>query len=58
MTKHYSHTGDAAAAAAVATLPALKPGRALREALPAWATRLIKTLTPANCEKVKATLLR
>lgn len=61
MSRHYTHTGDAEATRAVASLPEVTgttpPGTVAREALPEWARALVGTITAKNWKAVKAALL-
>ena len=63
MTRHYTHTSEAAAGAAIALLPTVtetgadSAGPAAREPLPTWAAELAEGLTGRNWRKVRAELL-
>ncbi len=62
MTRHYTHTSEDAAQAAIAALPDVMGGTATLlpppEPLPAWVRELVETLTPENVETVKAEILK
>ena len=63
MTRHYTHTGEEGATAAIASLPSVT-GNVLalpapaRAPLPAWARTLLESATPETWSDVRAELLR
>ena len=58
MTRHYTHTSEEAAGAAVAGLPSVltdgtTPADPEREPVPDWVMDELKNMTPENCEEVR-----
>ncbi|MEI6970358.1 MAG: site-specific integrase [bacterium] len=59
MTAHYTHVDEDTARDVALALPAFSgDAKPAREALPAWARKLVESLTPKNLRTVKAELLK